>query len=71
MRIVMAAFASFLILGCGDSNVQKVNTEVVIKTGVSKDVYEWNYKGHLYLIVGDGDSGYSVTHAGHCSCGRR
>ena len=64
-------FAAMVLVGCEESNVRRVDKEVTIRAGVSKNVYEWTYKGHTYLIIGDGNSGFSATHAGHCSCGGR
>ena len=71
MRIIAVALFAVFATACGDPNVKKLNTVVTIRPGVSKEAYEWNYKGHAYIIIGDGDSGYSITHAGHCPCGRR
>lgn len=64
-------FVAMLFVGCGESNVKKIDTEVSFNSTVSKPVYEWTHKGHTYLIIGDNNNGFSVTHAGHCSCGRR
>ena len=71
MKLFSVVLLILACIGCSETNVKKVDTKVTIRSGVSSGVYEWDYKGHIYLVVGDGDSGISVTHAGHCPCGKR
>ena len=71
MKLFSVVLFILACIGCSETNVKKVDTEVTIRAGVSSGVYEWNYKGHIYLVVGDRGNSMSVTHAGHCPCGKR
>jgi hypothetical protein len=48
------------------------NTPQSIKLPNQSDyrVYEWNHKGHTYLII-DRSHGSGITHAGHCECNNK
>jgi hypothetical protein len=62
-----------LISSCTKSNIKHVLDEkkhevrIITERKTQYDVYEWNYKGHIYLII-DGNNGSGITHTGHCTC---
>ncbi len=61
---------------CSEPNAREVmtekNTPQSIKLPNQSDyrVYEWNHKGHTYLII-DRSHGSGITHAGHCECNNK
>lgn len=71
MRFFLFCFAVSVTVGCADPNVNKMDAQLLVRNGVHRNVYEWQYKNHIYLVIGDSDSGYSVCHAGHCKCGSK
>lgn len=65
-----------VLFGCDRTDNTKVvldnqNRPIEIKAGREKfDCYEWEHKGHKYLIINK-PHGSGITHAGHCGCGNR
>ncbi len=65
-----------IISSCSEPNAREVmtekNTPQSIKLPNQSDyrVYEWNHKGHTYLII-DRSHGSGITHAGHCECNNK
>lgn len=71
MKIILIAFIIVFSIGCKKTNVNKLDSQVIISSHKGTwDVYEWSYKGHIYLVINNyiSSNNTSITHAGHCQC---
>lgn len=56
----------FFLFSCQEGNVKRINEEDLIIRNSNYKIYEWQFKNHIYLIIGSEQP--SITHAGHCPC---
>jgi len=78
MRLINIIFILLVLStsSCGEPNARQVMTEKNTPQSINLPnqsdyrVYEWNHKGHTYLII-DRSHGSGITHAGHCECNNK
>jgi hypothetical protein len=78
MRLINIIFILLVLStsSCSEPNARQVMTEKNTPQSINLPnqsdyrVYEWNHKGHTYLII-DRSHGSGITHAGHCECNNK
>lgn len=69
MKYTLLSIMFFIQFGCIEPNVKETNSEIKLSDTKSIKTYEWEYKGHLYIVAKSREE-FGITHAGHCPCNK-
>jgi hypothetical protein len=63
-----------VISSCNKPNTVEVlgkngsKISIILDNGTKYQVFEWDYRGHQYIVIDRNGSTGGITHAGHCRC---